>query len=71
MPADPQQLTPWFDGSVKPVREGIYQVRGMDGSNPFELMWHEGCWHLHDEGEPFAEAFFQDREWRGFTEEQK
>lgn len=27
MPADPQQLTPWFDGSVKPAREGVYMRR--------------------------------------------
>ena len=43
-----EQLTPWFSGTVLPVRPGLYQVKQL---TPLKLMngWYEnGRWRLID-----------------------
>jgi hypothetical protein len=78
-----QQLTPWFDGSVKPVRKGVYERFGEGwGLSDFAL-WDGRRWmcgHETPEGADSLvmwESMFQphhgdtDFQWRGLTKEQK
>jgi hypothetical protein len=59
-----QKLTPWFPASVKPVREGVYEVKEVGGPNTFLLRWFRKRWWLT---ECDGKAFIQDREWRGLS----
>lgn len=40
------QLTPWFPGSVKPARPGVYIRRMYFGRNILYSRWSKGYWHL-------------------------
>ena len=74
MPADPQQLTPWFEGSVRPVRAGLYE-RKLLWKQSIEL-WDGNCWHMKDWDGHWLESNFQpnidggsDFCWRGLAKE--
>lgn len=70
------KLTKWFDGSVKPVRDGVYQ-RTTDGERGFAYwIFKEGFWRyggfknaemcvteFSDRG-----ALIQNKPWRGLAQ---
>ena len=73
------EMTGWFPPHIKPVREGVYQIRFTGGRNidyPMYATWNGEVWstasqekddHYHTK---FSYAL-QEKYWRGFTEEQK
>lgn len=38
------KLTPWFPNSIKPVREGVYQIRGASFYEPNYRRWNGNGW---------------------------
>lgn len=34
------KLTPWFPAGVKPVHDGLYQVRPVRRDWPYDMHWH-------------------------------
>lgn len=59
--------TPWYPGSIKPVRVGSYErLYSMPG---FRDWWTGTHWVMWDAEGP--KAMTQDRPWRGLTKEQK
>ncbi len=76
MPADPQQLTPWFDGSVKPARVGWYQRDYGRCCQAEEYQypdyWDGDNWYVGVGGrKPTNLICNGDMPWRGLTKEQK
>ena len=37
-----KKLTPWFEGSVKPVRKGVYERRGCNCPLPYPFYFFDG-----------------------------
>lgn len=37
------KLTPWFPNSIKPVRVGVYEIRGVAGVSKTERVYR--CWN--------------------------
>lgn len=70
--------TPWFDGSVKPVRPGVYEVswNGMAFAPRFSH-WNGRRWGFRDFSAKEAhetrasKAMGPIHEWRGLTKEAK
>jgi hypothetical protein len=67
-------MTDWFPCYVKPVRPGVYELR-LTGDTMFS--WFDGnIWCvaartvLQAEKWKTYESVWQNKEWRGFTEEQ-
>lgn len=68
--------TPWFDGSVKPVRDGVYEVVGI----PYTVIGSAGAGRVHVSftrrgryagwRHPMSGPMCVDR-WRGLAEEPK
>jgi hypothetical protein len=59
--------TPWFRGSVQPVRAGYYETRR--GFPVYLCYWTGSQWtwdHINQ-----RPCFYQDRSWRGLQEEGK
>jgi len=82
MPADPQQLTPWLDGSVKPVRSGEYERQVLTASGDWSVTervsWKRGQWFVRQTPHLWIQSLYQPRfaggmdfRWRGLTKEQK
>lgn len=79
MPADPQRLTPWFDGSVKPERVGWYQRDYGDSALFGDLpdYWDGKVWRtgfgqeLSRPVRDLSKSMNQFRRWRGLTEQAK
>jgi hypothetical protein len=66
--------TPWFDGSVKPVRLGVYQRRYVGGAR--YARWTGRYWCLPwrrvaTAAQDTAASFFERLPWRGLAEEPK
>lgn len=82
MPADTQQLTPWFSGRERPGRVGVYErIEESIKLHDFSL-WDGRRWMIgHATPEQadnlvMYESLYQPTgdsgfSWRGFTEEQK
>lgn len=71
------KLTPWFDGSVKPVRPGVYERDGLRqlGSIVYSR-WTGDRWLLSANSLDGAYLFictsdYQTLKWRGLAEEPK
>lgn len=65
------KLTPWFDGSVKPVRVGVYELDYRDedhASRTFYTAWDGLVWRYLESGDV---AYAQDRNWRGLAQQPK
>lgn len=66
-----KELTPWFDGDVKPVRVGVYQ-RKVD-SGFYYCHWDGSIWCFGGGPEPHyawtydSPAFNQSLPWRGLA----
>lgn len=78
-PSTPGDRTPWFSGTVTPVREGVYQ-RDMSNFNRPAGRWSYwtgkfwGGWGgdpLTAEKNKAYESCVQDVPWRGLTKEPK
>lgn len=73
------KLTPWFPGSVKPVREGVYQQMDGWGSLLGYQYWDGSYWHLWGPSIDSAVLMYrnahpsvcQDDKWRGLSEKPK
>ena len=67
-----EQLTPWFPGTVLPVRPGLYQVKQL---RPLKLMngWYEdGRWKLLDGLSVYPPTKLTNQlQWRGLNFEPK
>jgi len=64
------KLTPWFDGTVKPVRKGIYQQMDGHGKLLGYQYWNGKIWGLWSETPEgamwsFGVSCSQDDPWRG------
>ena len=65
------KYTPWFDGSVKPVRDGVYETDSLGSKKACYQHWNGIFWGLASTS-PFI-AFarkddmssFQNDKWRG------
>jgi hypothetical protein len=64
------KLSPWHDGSVKPVRSGLYQRRIFGGISP--CYFHQGKWYCYGLNVEDAIREFRNRnpsdklvKWRG------
>lgn len=60
--------TPWFDGSQKPVRDGVYERQFTNG--PHFARYANGLWYLSGTKFGYAKittsvSIFQDIPWRG------
>ena len=65
------ELTPWFPASVKPARNGFYQVM-MVASAAWSywdgLKWGFACWSKKDAiRHKHKESPTQDKQWRGLS----
>ena len=69
------KYTPWFNGSVKPVRDGVYQRLYYEGTNQEGVVYCEfrgGFWRVQHAsvrmaaGEPYKSFMFNVK-WRGLT----
>lgn len=74
--------TPWFPIKVRPVRDGVYQVDGVNKRQPYNPMYSEyrnGVWlgtssNLEQAatfGRSFGATTMDLREWRGLAKEPK
>ena len=70
------QLTPWFDGSTKPARKGVYQ-RCPFKTNAYWYSYFDGrFWHVGASCPIAAYAFYRKRDvsltqhppWRGLAQ---
>ena len=71
------KTTKWFPGHIKPVRAGIYQVRGVRGDIGYQH-WDGNYWYYWSES-PYVKKFnsaqvatcYQNDAWRGLAQEPK
>lgn len=61
-----QELTPWFPEDVTPVREGVYEVETVNGTDYVFYCHFDGRWGTC--GRSVDEAFDR-RDWRGLTQD--
>jgi hypothetical protein len=70
------QLTEWHPPEIKPVREGVYQVKSVHWSDPWFSRWDGKQWMWLCSGKERAArvdspAPYQERMWRGLAAEPK
>ncbi len=69
------KTTPWYPGTVKPVRVGLYQRDYGREGNYFcrwdGKVWYCGHYHTQIAAVDGDRSFFQDIPWRGLTKEAK
>ena len=69
-----KKLTPWFDGSVKPVLKGVYERPSVFGGNTFQYwtgrFW--GAWYSDIDGavknKKYRSMIQYQKPWRGLAE---
>jgi hypothetical protein len=68
------KLTQWFDGSVKPVRDGVYQRSPANSEYGLYWLFKDGAWRYGGDGHPRhvrlgarAKSPQQDLPWRGLA----
>jgi hypothetical protein len=74
-----KQMTPWFPSDIEPARAGVYEVKFLCfGRWYVAFSYWDGYRWYNDRaspedalGEPWTPGANQNKEWRGFTEEQK
>ena len=69
------KLTPWIDGSIKPVKAGIYE-RDYGYGNPYYCkfdgsFWHCSCSTIESASEVLHVSASQNLPWRGLAEQPK
>jgi hypothetical protein len=57
-----KKLTPWFPDTVKPAREGVYEVEPMSANNRAFAYWNGlrfgyRCWDYPDLPNPVQDAY--------------
>jgi hypothetical protein len=70
------KVTPWFDGSVKPVRVGVYQRCAPLGFGVTFSMWTGKRWNfsapsVEEAAIEEARSFVKDAHWRGLAQQPK
>jgi hypothetical protein len=73
------KMTKWFPPHIKPVREGVYEVRFLIQKitdAPMYATWNGSRWSVwsHFKNDMYHARFLyadQGKYWRGFTKEQK
>ena len=74
-PVPSKEMTDWFPPEVKPMRDGVYQVRIGDYS--CFSHWNKQWWGFHEPTQKAAlacresESADQQKSWRGFKEPQE
>ena len=68
-------MTPWFPPRIKPVREGVYEVKFCSDGDICYAAWNGKNWSWFDlspRGQRLRDFqnSAQNKYWRGFTEEQ-
>ena len=68
--------TPWFPGTVKPVRVGLYEARFLGSGVIYVDWWNGEQWCNAQTHKPWPEGSvgedqWRNGEWRGLTEEAK
>lgn len=64
------KLTKWFDGSVKPVRDGVYQreyINGIQYCLFKDQKWNAGAWEKAQALHVYFESEDQELPWRGLA----
>lgn len=70
-----KKMTPWFPSNIKPVHQGVYRIRNWSDGN--YAYFNGKRWGWANLTVKSAQRYkgikgaAQDKEWRGFTEEQK
>jgi hypothetical protein len=69
-----KQMTPWFPSNIKPVRAGVYQTNYAGSTYTYfdgkRWSWSNPTLKSANKDRDTHGAY-QQKEWRGFTEEQK
>jgi hypothetical protein len=60
----PEEPTEWYDGKVKPVREGRYEIQTKDYQYD-----HYADWNGNDWGKTWNDKKIKPTQWRGLIEE--
>lgn len=59
------EVTPWFDGELKPVRVGLYE-RCTDSGFVLYSWWNGEDWYA---GPALKRSLWQNIRWRGLTQQ--
>lgn len=62
------KMTKWFPVSVKPVREGWYEYRGVSLRVGHRRRWTGGHWTLYSLHTPYPCVPVSGDEWRGLAQ---
>lgn len=68
-------LTEWYPAHIKPVREGVYEIKA--GPPPWFRYWNGSSWHwggdtpLEALGNKMIFKFNDNAQWRGLAERAK
>lgn len=68
------KLSPWHDGSIKPVHVGVYEVFGEGGGGAFQY-WNGKWWGLFSLSQRVAfsnrssKSYYQNESWRGILKD--
>ena len=73
------KMTKWFPPHIKPVREGVYEIKYTSKVAHGSCMcatwngyrWSSGSADMRDKYQQQFYGAIQEKYWRGFTEEQK
>ena len=60
------KTTPWYPGTVKPVRVGFYEREYPSGEVIWQCFWNGRIWI--NPWNPPQHSEFQNLQWRGLTE---
>lgn len=66
------KLTPWFSGRIKPVRPGVYQRKGLNGTTQWSKwdgrQWLINCVKKENAAKAKVSSFYQTGlPWRGIA----
>lgn len=69
-------LTPWFPASVKPIRNGVYQVETISMYGRCYAMWNGRSWleckrSIKGAAGGYFESWWQSRKWRGLAKSRR
>jgi len=70
------KLTQWFDGSVKPVRDGVYERKYPDEVRSVyckfvDGKWWRGGWDIEEASRIRTISDYQNDPWRGLAQNPK
>jgi len=76
---DKKMMTTWYHHKIKPARNGVYEVFKMYKNDPtlyayfdvYRNMWGYASTSIKEAKHNLGNHAMQNKEWRGFTKEQK